>query len=351
MKVQFKKEGISKQWLIDIASEMSKQSACNIEMKNDKIIFPERVATGSISYHLLEDDIEMALFNVTFKEAFYIERITTDENKFYTMHIHCSPNELSHFLDGEESKVGGPVNALVFWSASDITSAFKIEAGETFLALMVYMKKEFLQKALGSSDNPLLPDGGSPYDVSGSSADRSLIGQRRVIPRSMKSKLGRMKYELMQEIITFDNNSSMPEKLFLKANILKILALFIKRVTERRKKKEETERFSDTAKILEIKKMIDGSAGSMHMSLDDLAKTAAISKTKLKTKFKEVVGKSAYQYYLEVKMEKARALLEDTSVPVSDVAYELGFKSPSHFSQSFKKHYGMNPKSVAGVRS
>jgi AraC-like DNA-binding protein len=46
-------------------------------------------------------------------------------------------------------------------------------------------------------------------------------------------------------------------------------------------------------------------------------------------------------------MEKAKAILENSRVPVTDIAYELGFTSTSHFSQAFKKHYGVTPKSVA----
>jgi AraC-like DNA-binding protein len=227
-------------------------------------------------------------------------------------------------------------------------SSFKIEAGQTFLAIMVNMKKEFLQKALGGSrhHNSLMAAPDHKFDLGSNRADRSLIEQKHILPRSVTSKINKIKYELVQEIINFDKNSSIPEKLFIKANILKIMALFIQRITDKNERTEQEEQFSDTSKILEVKKMIEDYAGNEHISLDDLAKSAAISKTKLKTKFKEVTGKSAYQYYLEVKMEKARTMLEDSCVPISSLAYEMGFKSPSHFSQAFKKHYGVNPRSV-----
>lgn len=81
---------------------------------------------------------------------------------------------------------------------------------------------------------------------------------------------------------------------------------------------------------------------SEHISPDNLARATAMSKTKFKSKFKEILGTTAYQYYLNVKMEKAKSLLENCSIPIT----ELGFKSVSHFSQAFKKYFGLSPKSV-----
>ncbi|NND76623.1 MAG: helix-turn-helix transcriptional regulator [Flavobacteriales bacterium] len=60
--------------------------------------------------------------------------------------------------------------------------------------------------------------------------------------------------------------------------------------------------------------------------------------------FKHVYGLSIYKYYLDYKMEKAIALLGSGKKLVKEVAFELGYQSPSHFIAAFKKKYGMTPK-------
>lgn len=360
MKVTFMKKDVTNQWLFDMVKEMNEKLLCNIKIDNDKVVFPENIASGFCSHRQLTDEISVAIFNLTFKVPIWIERQAADENKFYAMHINCSPSQISYFADGKESKLAGPANPSIFWSASDISSSFKIAKGETFSGIIVYMTKAFLQKTMWNNSRPshictlrgeknskclLSPD--SDYQCNFNIIDNCLLNEKHIISKSLHTGLGRPKYELVQEIINFERDSSIPEILFLKANILKILVLFIKRIANKNSRKEQSAVVNDALRIFEIKKIIDTNAGKEHISLTDLAKSAAISKTKLKTKFKEIVGKTAYQYYLDVKMEKAKSILEDSAIPISDLAYELGFKSTSHFSQAFKKHYGVNPKSIA----
>jgi AraC family transcriptional regulator len=43
-------------------------------------------------------------------------------------------------------------------------------------------------------------------------------------------------------------------------------------------------------------------------------------------------------------LARARVLLEATSLPLTDIALELGFVSHSHFTSVFKQHHGTTPK-------
>ncbi|MBV4360073.1 helix-turn-helix transcriptional regulator [Pinibacter aurantiacus] len=349
MKVLFKKEGIGNQWLVDMVKDMNAKLPGKIELRDNKVIFPENIARGTCSYHQLSERLDLCIFNLAFNTPLWIERTATEDSRYYSMHINCSPSEISHFAEGKESKIGGTVNSSIFWSASDLSSSFKIEKGQTFQAIIIYMSNEFLQEALGeeTAQKSSIENGKNLCHLNDTITMRHLTEQKHFISRSLQTGIGRLKYELVQEILNFDKKSSISEMFLLKVNILKIFALFIKRVANKSSRDETSGRHCDASRILEIKKIIDENAGSEPMSLDELAKNAAMSKTKLKTKFKEIVGTTTYQYYLDVKMEKARSILEDCPIPISDVAYELGFKSTSHFSQAFKKHYGVSPKSVA----
>lgn len=58
---------------------------------------------------------------------------------------------------------------------------------------------------------------------------------------------------------------------------------------------------------------------------------------------KKETGKTAQEYIQLKVMDIAKEKIFDTSKSLSEIAYELGFKYPQHFSRSFKQHVGYSP--------
>lgn len=63
--------------------------------------------------------------------------------------------------------------------------------------------------------------------------------------------------------------------------------------------------------------------------------------------FKKTFNKTPYQYMLDKRMTKAKQLLRYDSARVKEVAKECGYKDEFHFSKTFKKSTGINPKAYA----
>lgn len=63
----------------------------------------------------------------------------------------------------------------------------------------------------------------------------------------------------------------------------------------------------------------------------------------LTTFFKQRAGISLKQYILQIKMERAKADLSETSDPVSQIAFRLGFTDAHNFSNAFRKVTGLSP--------
>ncbi|MBR5742720.1 MAG: helix-turn-helix transcriptional regulator, partial [Clostridia bacterium] len=61
-------------------------------------------------------------------------------------------------------------------------------------------------------------------------------------------------------------------------------------------------------------------------------------------------GVSPYAYLLAVRLERARELLLETSLPVSEVAYRTGFGSDAHFIAFFRKETGLSPLKFRKIR-
>lgn len=83
------------------------------------------------------------------------------------------------------------------------------------------------------------------------------------------------------------------------------------------------------------------------MSIDKLARLACLSSTQFKKRFKASFSKTAQQYITELRMEKAKALLAHTDLPVQLVAEKVGYGDLSAFSRRFSLYVGMSPRSFS----
>ena len=79
-----------------------------------------------------------------------------------------------------------------------------------------------------------------------------------------------------------------------------------------------------------------------------LAAEAGLSVRQLERLFARYLGRSPTRHYLLVRLERARHLLRQTSLPVLSVGLACGFASASHFSKSYSEHFGRTPSAERG---
>jgi AraC family transcriptional regulator len=77
--------------------------------------------------------------------------------------------------------------------------------------------------------------------------------------------------------------------------------------------------------------------------LAELADQEGISQRHLCTLFKRATGRSPHQWLTDRRVERARDLLRDTSVSVTDVALSCGFSSSQYFCSVFRERVGTTP--------
>ena len=83
-------------------------------------------------------------------------------------------------------------------------------------------------------------------------------------------------------------------------------------------------------------------------SVNQLAKETHLDPAYLSRVFKSFHKESPYAFLVRLKMGHAASLLLKSDTLVKDVAYELGFDNPCHFSRSFKKAFGVAPEKFSG---
>ena len=77
--------------------------------------------------------------------------------------------------------------------------------------------------------------------------------------------------------------------------------------------------------------------------IKDLANKMNLSESHFKHRFRKEVGIPPKEFVLRQKLEKAKDLLKDPSISISDIAYDLDFSSPSYFATVFKRFNRVSP--------
>lgn len=80
-----------------------------------------------------------------------------------------------------------------------------------------------------------------------------------------------------------------------------------------------------------------------NITIEEIALTFNYDKAHIIREFERYYHQTPYQYLLSQKMTIAKQLLSRTSVPVTNISEQLGFKSVFYFSRIFKKKTGMSP--------
>lgn len=80
------------------------------------------------------------------------------------------------------------------------------------------------------------------------------------------------------------------------------------------------------------------------VSLSDLAAAVNLSNRQLERLFRERLGKTPSRYYLELRLNRARLLLQQTTMSILQVAVACGFSSASHFARCYRELFNNSPR-------
>lgn len=98
--------------------------------------------------------------------------------------------------------------------------------------------------------------------------------------------------------------------------------------------------------LQKINKSIEDNLNNEHFSVEELARDIGLSRSMLHRKLIKLSGKSATDLITEMRLSRAKELLENNVATASEIAYQVGFSSPSYFNKVFKKHFNISPGAV-----
>jgi AraC-like DNA-binding protein len=122
--------------------------------------------------------------------------------------------------------------------------------------------------------------------------------------------------------------------------------------TNNLEKAAELKSNSEGVFLKKVNAIIQSHISDANFKVDSLADAVALSRTQLFRKIKALTKMSPQQYLRFVRLEKAKKLLQskDKDLNVSEVCYQVGFASKSHFTRSFQKEFGFNPSDFSKAK-
>ncbi|SHI74215.1 AraC-type DNA-binding protein [Tangfeifania diversioriginum] len=149
--------------------------------------------------------------------------------------------------------------------------------------------------------------------------------------------------QVLREIIDCTYNDQL-RNLFLLSKSIELLVLQAE-LHEHQNSNKTIKSGRDKQKLIEAREFLSYRIDNPP-TIVELSKQVGVNEYKLKKGFKELFGTTVFGYIHKTRMFMAKQLLLETGKPSKEIAYETGYSSPQHFSNAFKKEFGISPNCV-----
>jgi AraC-like DNA-binding protein len=131
--------------------------------------------------------------------------------------------------------------------------------------------------------------------------------------------------------------------MLVEAKVLEIIALQLSQFAEGKPACPITK--ADVETFHALKEFLNENFAA-ELSLKSLSRTFGLNEFKLKKGFRELFQTTIFEYIHDLKMAHAHNLLLDSHMYVNEVATQIGYKNPNHFSTAFKRKFGISPTAL-----
>lgn len=142
---------------------------------------------------------------------------------------------------------------------------------------------------------------------------------------------------LYRKILEVSNNERPGYQQLLSGILIHLLAYLFYRKKDKNWKDKDVLTKIDKARVI-IREKINTT-----ISPEELAASLNMSYTWFRRVFRQYTGLAPAQYITQLKIQKAKELLSVTTMPVKEIALELGYESIDYFSTQFRKQTGQTP--------
>ncbi len=102
----------------------------------------------------------------------------------------------------------------------------------------------------------------------------------------------------------------------------------------------------EDAFLQKIRQLVEQNLSDQNLDMDHLSQVLGMSRSQVYRKVKALTGLSPTVYIRSIRLQQAKVLLETTELSISEVAYQVGFSTPTYFSDAFLEVFGIRPSEV-----
>lgn len=151
--------------------------------------------------------------------------------------------------------------------------------------------------------------------------------------------------QLAINALRYNSYSGELRNLYLESKVFELITLFFLQFETNNNKKNYL-RKAEKEKIFEAQQILKEKMDSPP-SITELSKLVGLNEYKLRLGFKELFDNTVYGYLKQQRMLKAKVLIENNELNVSEAGIAVGYSNLSHFAEAFKKEFGVNPSQLS----
>lgn len=323
------------------------------QITNDsrEVIFEETISfqVNKISTPLLIEETQQIKYHFgegTFREMYFDGyHIAEGSAQIYeNLHIASTDNLAAVSLifmvhgqfDTEISDIAGKhrfssLEHNLMYNPLDTENADVIKQRDMEMIALSFSKERFLELAV---NNGRVLDG---------LADKISGGKGIYLNKNSNQPITSRMLMIIDEIRKCEFNGGL-KKLYLQSKVLELLALQCEQYERVKDLRPSAVTISNTdkEKIYYARDILLAQLQEPP-SLQELSRLAGLNEFKLKTGFKQVFDNTVYGYLNDHRMEAARQQVLEGSQSLTDIADTFGYSSIQHFSNSFRKKFGVSP--------
>ncbi|MCP4117051.1 MAG: helix-turn-helix transcriptional regulator [Desulfobacteraceae bacterium] len=176
---------------------------------------------------------------------------------------------------------------------------------------------------------------------------RSMVNKERPDPFRAVEKLTPGMRKLLMQILNCSYRGA-ARRFFIEAKIMELMACKLDLMAKNqgtstpavKLKKDDVDRLHFARDLL-VRTI------EQPMELVELSRRVGVSRTKLLNGFVALFGTTPTSYLRDLRIEKARALIDQGRLSLTDIAHSVGYSSSSHFTKVFRNYFGVTPSQYA----
>lgn len=305
----------------------------NTPVINNRLVLPDAIGKGYLQAAELPNGLWVLFQDVMLHADVTLERPAFESEEFYTLRFEEVDIEqkMVTMIDGEYHREQDGNGNFIFLTCSLHDLEFVFTKGTSFHSIHVRLPKEWLAKYFKMD-----------------TYDRILEEYLSLKTEAMTIEPLDGEYKMVLAEIRSLNEDHPAHKAIILNRVMYMMERFFTSLYEKRfqLKSHIHTNSNDIAHLREVELAITKDFSEPCPTINELARLASMSPSKLKHLFKTVYGKPIYQYYQHHRMMKAKSLLLTKQFSIKEIGMNLGYANLSNFSTAFKKEFGILPSDL-----